>query len=418
MELDQEAWLSALAGGPSDTLDDAERASPRGGRQVRERTVSSRDSTVEGNGGRAELPRQPARLDAAETADRDAGPSGVAQRWLLDPGLPVAAAETAATSAARDAVPARRATPDWEAEDAWQAGTEAGVSPVIEVLRTLADAEARPSGRVAMLGQAMRSLAAGLVDPGAVEALELERELIASVCAPQRHARVVAVMSGQGGAGTTTTAAGIALTLAAMRQDTTVLADARSGTASLTNRLAGRPGPSLRAVADGPRSALPFVGGGGLRSIDGAPSTEPMDPHDLRAAVDGLTTTHTFTMLDVGNDLSPAGEEAVRLADQVVIVTTATDEGLQSAQLALDRISERDRSARVPVVFAVVRVRPHADRRLHSRLGRLTDGSAEGALIPYDRYLSGGGRFDPARIRPATRRAYLALAALVAGAGA
>ncbi|MET7402570.1 hypothetical protein ABZS66_54730 [Dactylosporangium sp. NPDC005572] len=348
--------------------------------------------------------------------------------WLAGPTRALAAADTTvagrqrqpaagagAGAGAADPGPWRPSAPE---DDRGATEGESAAAPVVAVLRALADADVRASGRGTVLARAVRALTLGLVDPGAIEALDLERDLVASVCAPQRRARVVAVVSGHGGAGTTTTAAGIALTLAALRQDATVLADARAGTGSITNRLAGRVGPGLRQVADGPRSALPFVGGGGLRTVDGAPPSEPLGAGEMRAAVDELTVTHTFTLLDVGNDLSPAGQEAVRLADQVVVVTTASDEGLRSAQVVLDRIGDREGDAWVSTVFAVVRMRPESDGRAHRRLRRLTEGSAEAALIPHDRYLSSGGRIEPSRLRPATRQAYLALAALVAGAGA
>ncbi|WP_330186425.1 hypothetical protein KZZ52_27750 [Dactylosporangium sp. AC04546] len=397
---DDVEWLAALAAEPADHASDHaadHAAEPASGSVSALETASgsaSRLATASGSAGAVEAVPIGESF-AAATLGTFAAPAGD-ERW--------------------SAAAAQRVT---EAVDEPWAPREPA-APVVEVLRALAELDVQASGRSSAFARAVRAVRAigvGIVDPGAIEALDLERELVASVCVPQRRARVVAVVSGQGGTGTTATAAGIALTLAALREDTTVLADARAGTGSLTNRLAGRPGPGLREVAGGPRAALPYIGDGGLRLVDGAPPTEPLHPDDLRAAVDELTMAHTFTLLDVGNDLSPAGQAAVRLADQVVIVTTASDEGLRSAQVALDRLGNQEQDGWVPAVFAVVRMRPESDGQAHRRLRRLTDGSAEAALVPYDRHLSGGGRVDPARIRPATRQAYLALAALVAGAG-
>ncbi|WP_238019602.1 hypothetical protein KZZ52_27745 [Dactylosporangium sp. AC04546] len=284
------------------------------------------------------------------------------------------------------------------------------------ILRDLAEARSRGIARSQRIGRTVRALTLGLARTGATEAAELEHRLVEAVRAAQARPRVVAVLSGSGGTGTTTTAAGIATTLAALRSDPVVLADAQTGTASLSARLAGdRRRPAAPTVADVARHgarALPGAAHGGLGIVDAAPHRDPVTPAGLRRVLAALTAGHAFVVLDLGDD---AGDVS-RLADRAVVVTAPTAAAVDGTRRVLDRLWRADPAAAGTAAVAVVCPEPAAHRRLVRRLHEeLSADVARIVLVPYDQALPGPGPLDPARLRPATREAYLALAALVAG---
>jgi MinD-like ATPase involved in chromosome partitioning or flagellar assembly len=134
----------------------------------------------------------------------------------------------------------------------------------------------------------------------------------------------------------------------------------------------------------------------------------------LGAAIRGLSESHAFTVLDVGNEMSGPAREALELADQVVVVTTPSADAVDIIRLALARCGSRNPTSSSPPIFAIVCRRPQRRsvlRRLHSRLD---GGLSRAVVVPHDRNLGSAGSIALNNHGPETRHAYLELAALIA----
>ncbi len=265
----------------------------------------------------------------------------------------------------------------------------------------------------------VRSASFGLVVPGAAEALERERVLVARVRARQREPRMLAFIAGKGGVGTTTTGIGVALSLAALRGDPTLLIDARCGAASLGRRVANRPAPNVVDAigTDDPaiERARPLALHSGLHLLDGTPWHVPVPGERLVPLLDELRDDYPFTLIDVGNDTGTAAVGSLSRADQTIVVTTASHDAVESTRVALARVHQVDPHRVANAVIALVCLTRAAHRRvtrrLHSDLGIETGRIVP---VPFDPALAHGDGVDPSRLRAATREAYLTLAAMVA----
>lgn len=243
--------------------------------------------------------------------------------------------------------------------------------------------------------------------------MERERILVARVRNRWPEPRVVGFVAGKGGVGTTTTAAGVAMTLGALRTDGTVLVGGRHATASLGRRLAGQPAPSvgdLVATSSSAPAAGPLPVTAAMGVVDGPAWARPVPPSVLLAALDGLRRQKAFTVADVGDDGLMAGHALLDRVDQVVLVTTASPDAVEATQHVRARLDP----AATPLV-ACACVTPWQPARTARRLRAIFGVPEEHVVVvPYDPGLAGGAPLDLARLRPATREAFLCLAGLLA----
>jgi MinD-like ATPase involved in chromosome partitioning or flagellar assembly len=262
----------------------------------------------------------------------------------------------------------------------------------------------------------VRAVTFGLAAPGAAAAIEREQLLVARVRTRQSGSRMIAFIAGKGGVGTTTTAIGVALTLATLRTDTTVLVDARSGTGSIGRRVADMPAPNTADLTDASnRAAAVSAKGHGLRLVDAPPWHSPVSRGRLVHLLEDLKEDFAFTTVDAGNDLGEAAYAAFARADQIVIVAGTNTEALDATRVALGRVEQVDpyrvHTAIVAVVCLNARGYRSVARTLHGELGleryRIV-------AVPFDPALVTGQRFQMSRLRPSTREAYLRLAGSVA----
>lgn len=263
----------------------------------------------------------------------------------------------------------------------------------------------------------VRATTLGLVDPGAAAAVEYERQLVARARLRRPEPRVIAFLAGKGGVGTSTTAAGVALTLATLRNDTTALVSARSGAGSLGQRLLGQAAPPVPALADGEHREPLWVHGS-LAVVDGAPWHTPIPRDSLVKLLEQLRGQHPLTLVDVGNDLGESAQGGLGRADQVVLVTSASQDAVTATQVALSRVHEVDPFRLASVVVALTCLSRWQYRRTARRL-RAELGMRTARIVPigFDPWLAAGDRVDPDRIRATTRQAYLQIAGLVVAPG-
>jgi MinD-like ATPase involved in chromosome partitioning or flagellar assembly len=257
----------------------------------------------------------------------------------------------------------------------------------------------------------LRAATLGLAHPGAAEAMDRERLLVARVRARCAEPRVVGFIAGKGGVGTTTTAAGVALTLGALRTDGTVLVGARHATASLGHRLAGQPAPSVGDLVTrtGGTPTGPLPVSAALDVVDGPAWGRPIPPTVLVAALEGLRRQKAFTVADVGDDALMNGYAVLDRADQVVLVTTASPDAIEATRHVLARLGP---AARPIVACACVTPwqSPRTARRLRGVFGVPDERIV---VVPYDPALAAGGPLGLAELRPATRESFVCLAGLV-----
>ncbi len=266
-------------------------------------------------------------------------------------------------------------------------------------------------------GRVLRSMARGLVTPDAAGAAGAERELVAAARGRQVAPRVVALVAGKGGVGTTTAALGAGAALAALRDDETVVADLRPGTPSLGLALTGAPAPTVRVLARDD-AGQPLELPGGLRVVDGTGWGGALRRTDVAPLLDHLTAGHTFCLLDLGNDAGDVTEVAVARADQVVVVTEPGPAGLGAARAVAERLTDIDPFALDLAIHVVVCTRDQPYREvLRQARDQLAVAPARLIVIPPDPYLAAGEVFAAAALRPATREAMLQLAAALALGG-
>jgi MinD-like ATPase involved in chromosome partitioning or flagellar assembly len=291
--------------------------------------------------------------------------------------------------------------------------------PLTRILAQVA--EAPPTPRLPGWRRAARAVTFGLVTPGAAVAVERERALTARVRARRRAPRLTAFVAGKGGVGTTTTAAGVSLTLAALRHDATTLVDPRHGTGSLGRRLAGQPAPTVAQLADS-RPGLPGLDPlrvrGALGVVDGAPWHSPATLAELSALLDRLRDGCGFAVVDLGNDVSEVADSVLVRADQAVVVTTSAHDAVESTRVALLRVRQIEPRLIGTAVVAIACLTASQHRRTARRL-RAALGLPEQRIVavPFDPVLAAGGPVEPARLRPASREAFLLLAGFLADPG-
>jgi MinD-like ATPase involved in chromosome partitioning or flagellar assembly len=261
-----------------------------------------------------------------------------------------------------------------------------------------------------------RAVTLGLVEPDAAAAVEYERHLVARARLRRPEPRTVAFLAGKGGVGTTTTAIGVAFTLAALRNDAVALVSARSGADSLGLRLLGHPGPAVPALASGDRPAEPLWVHQNLALVDSPPWFSPTGRGQLVTVLERLRGRHPLILVDVGNDLGEPAQAALAGADQVVLVTSTSQDAVAATEVALSRVHQANPSRLATVVVAVICLHRWQYRWVTRRLKALRL-RTRSVPVGFDPWLAAGRRIDQARIRPTTLKSYLHIAGLAVEPG-
>ncbi|MDQ6773787.1 MAG: MinD/ParA family protein [Candidatus Dormibacteraeota bacterium] len=254
-----------------------------------------------------------------------------------------------------------------------------------------------------------------------------ERELVARVRARISGCRRVAIISRKGGIGKTTTIVGLGHIFASHRGDRVVALDANPDAGSLASRveretastltelLAGLEGiraySDLRAHTSQAASRLEVV------ASDNDPAiSEAVGEEGYRRALGALERFYNLILVDTGTGvLDPATQGILRIADQLVVCAAPSIDGGRVASLTLDWLNEHgyaEMARQSVVVMNQLGGDPRTDAALIERhFARRTRALVR---VPWDPHLARGGPVEVDLLRPATRLAYLTLAAAVA----
>jgi putative peptide zinc metalloprotease protein len=268
----------------------------------------------------------------------------------------------------------------------------------------------------------------GLLRPPPSPAQRRHDALVERVRTPLGRSRRIVVMSRKGGAGKTTTSVMLGHIFATHRGDRVVALDANPDAGSLPLRVERQTDATITTMlADADRvdrySAMrQYTSQASSRlevvASDNDPTiSQALGAHDVHRALDLLDRHYSLVLVDTGTGvLDEAIQQILREADQVVVVMPPAFDGARVAASTLDWLEEHGYRRLVRGAVAVVNaVRGEGGHVLLEEIERHFDARCSATVrIPWDRGLEAGGCVGLADLRPATRHAYLELAAAVA----
>ena len=270
----------------------------------------------------------------------------------------------------------------------------------------------------------------GLVHVGESAASMRRRELIGRVRAPVAggHHRV-AVLSLKGGVGKTTATVGLGSTLASLRGDRVIAVDGNPdrGTLSdkvrletpatirdlLNERLLVTRYADVRAYTSQASSRLEILASDRDPGVSVAFSAD-----DYRAVVSVLERYYSICITDCGTGLLHSAMAGIlELADQIVLVSSASVDGARSASATLDWLEAHGYADLVRsgvVVLSAIRRKSKSTVDLDRLEQHFAARSRAVVRVPYDPHLEEGAEVELEMLNEETADAYLNLAALVA----
>ncbi len=277
--------------------------------------------------------------------------------------------------------------------------------------------------------RAVAGVTGGLVRVPQPAARRRRRDLTVRALAPVSggHHRV-AVLSLKGGVGKTTTTIGLGSTLASLRSDRVIAVDANPDRGTLSDRLRLETAttvrdllserqqiggyPDIRAYTTQAPSRLEVLG-----SDRDPASPAAFDEAGYRDVAALLEPYYAICLADCGTGLRHSAMTGVlRLADQIVLVSSPSVDGARSASAALDWLLAQGHgilARQAVMVLDVVRPRGKSAVDL-ARLGQQFAARCRAVVtVPYDPHLEEGAEVHLGRLNQATSDAFLALAAQV-----
>ena len=277
--------------------------------------------------------------------------------------------------------------------------------------------------------RAVYRVTGGLIRPGDSQAELRRRELIFRARTPVAggHHRV-AVMSLKGGVGKTTTTVGLGAMLASLRGDRVIAVDANPDRGTLSDKVRLETAATVRDLLNERAQIQRYADVRAFTSQ--APSrlellASDRDPtvsvafseDDYYDVAQVLGHYYSICITDCGTGLLHSAMSGVlRLADQIVLVSSPSVDGARSASATLDWLDAHDFDDLVRnavVVLSIIRPRSKSTVDL-DRLEQHFAGRCRAvAQIPYDVHLEEGAEVDLEQLNPETADAYLLLAATV-----
>ena len=267
----------------------------------------------------------------------------------------------------------------------------------------------------------------GTVNLGPSHAEDEARALANRVQHPIRGCRRVAVLSRKGGSGKTTTTLMLGHSFAQLRGDRVVALDANPDAGSLAHRVRRETSETVtsllgdRDLIDRYSDIRAYTSQAGTRleviaSDDDPRITQALGERDYQQAIDLLDRHYNLILLDTGTGiLDSAIQGVLEEADQIVVVMPPALDGARAAASTLDWLEQHGYGAMAAGAVAVINsVRGGGLVELDRIEDHFVNRCAGVVRIPWDPALAAGARTSIEDLRPATRKAYLTLAATVA----
>ncbi|GGQ25115.1 MinD/ParA family ATP-binding protein [Streptosporangium pseudovulgare] len=270
---------------------------------------------------------------------------------------------------------------------------------------------------------------AGLIKPGESPEVRRRGELMTRARTPVAtgHHRV-AVLSLKGGVGKTTTTVGLGATLAQIRGDRVIAVDANPDRGTLSDKLELETSATVRDLLNERQQIKRYVDIRAFTSqapsrlevlaSDRDPSvSEAFSASDYQAVAQVLENFYSICITDCGTGLLHSAMSGVLgLADQLVLVSSPSVDGARAASATLDWLEAHhyeDLVSSATVVLCSVRPRSKSTVDLDRLEAHFAARCRAVIRVPYDPHLEEGAEIDLERLQPATRDAYLRLAASV-----
>ncbi|OWY82465.1 MinD/ParA family protein [Rhodococcus sp. BUPNP1] len=268
-------------------------------------------------------------------------------------------------------------------------------------------------------------LTGGRLDGGGSERRE---DLVARIRQPIPGDYRIAVLSLKGGVGKTTTTVGLGSTFASLRGDCVIAVDANPDFGTLGQRIPQQTTSTVRdllANASGIRrysdvrahtsqapSRLEV-----LASERDPAASEAFSEEDYRRVVDLLQVYYNVILTDCGTGIMHSVMRGVLdLANTLVLVASPAVDAARSAAATLDWLQAHGYSDLVErTVVVISSPRPGAASiDMDALTAHFLARCRAVKVLPFDEHLAEGAEIDLERLRPATRTAFVELAAMVA----
>jgi MinD-like ATPase involved in chromosome partitioning or flagellar assembly len=277
--------------------------------------------------------------------------------------------------------------------------------------------------------RAVFKVTGGLVRAPESAAERRRRELTARARTPVTggHHRV-AVMSLKGGVGKTTTTVGLGAMLASLRGDRVIAVDANPDRGTLSDKLRLETAATVRDLLNEQyqiqryTDVRAYTTQAASRLEVLASDRDPtvsvaFSEQDYCDVCQVLEHYYSICLTDCGTGLLHSAMTGVlRLADQIVLVSSPSVDGARSASATLDWLQAHgygDLVRHAVVVLAVIRPRSRSGVDLDRLEQHFAARCRAVVRVPYDAHLDEGAEVELSRLNPATADAYLMLAAEV-----
>ncbi|MFA1540359.1 MinD/ParA family ATP-binding protein [Actinomadura monticuli] len=269
----------------------------------------------------------------------------------------------------------------------------------------------------------------GSVHPGESQGELRRKDLIARArtSVAGGHHRV-AVMSLKGGVGKTTTTTGLGSMLGSFRGDRVIAVDANPDRGTLSDKVRLETAATVRDLLNNREQIHRYADVRAFTSQNEArleilasdrdPAvSEAFSAEDYAAVAVVLEQYYSVCITDCGTGLLHSAMAGVlALADQLVLVSSPSVDGARSASATLDWLEAHDHGHLVRngvVVLSMVRNRTRSQVDLDKLQAHFESRCRAVVRIPYDDHLEEGAEVELEQLAPATREAYLTLAAVV-----
>ena len=238
----------------------------------------------------------------------------------------------------------------------------------------------------------------------------------------------VAVLSLKGGVGKTTTTVALGATLASVRGDRIIAVDANPDRGTLSDKLRLETAATVRDLLNERDQIQRYADVRGfttqaasrleILASDRDPTVSvAFSEEDYYEVAQVLEHYYSICLADCGTGLLHSAMAGVlRLADQIVLVSSPSVDGARSASATLDWLQAHgygDLVRQAVVVLSVIRPRSKSTVDLDRLEQHFAARSRAVVRIPYDPHLEEGAEVDLLQLNRATADAYLALAAEV-----